>query len=97
MVVLLIVAAKAPLKLFVLTGIVSGKNGQLVSLVDESGEVSRVLCTVTIQNNQFRLSCKVEQKALISLVFGEGKEKTTYPIMLEEGYFSFSDHKPEQG
>ncbi|WP_316837027.1 DUF4369 domain-containing protein [Pedobacter nutrimenti] len=87
---LLLAAAKAPLKLFLLTGNVCGRNGQRVSLIDDKvGQSRQVLSTVTIQNDQFRLSCNVEQKTTVYLVFHEEKERKSYPLMLKEGHFNF--------
>ncbi|HWW40701.1 DUF4369 domain-containing protein [Pedobacter sp.] len=87
---LLLAAAKAPLKLFLLTGTVRGRNGQRVSLVENRMEQSgQVLSTVMIQNDQFRLSCNVEQKTTVYLVFHEEKERKSYPLMLKEGHFNF--------
>ena len=83
---LIITAAKASLKLFLVTGTVSGKNGQLVKLVhDFYGSSPEVLGSKTIQDNQFRISCKIDKNAPVFLVFEGGKDVIVCAVTLEEG------------
>lgn len=89
---LLGIAAKATLNLFLLTGTISGRNGQLVYLISEDRtDCSEVLCSVTIQNNAFRLSCKVWEARSAYLVIGKGKDEIRYPMIINQGHFSFSE------
>lgn len=86
------VAAKASLNLFLLTGTVSGKNGELVALIsEESSENGQILCSVTIRNNCFRLSSEQVNDGPAYLVFGEGNDKTKYPVRLRKGHFNFCE------
>lgn len=85
-------AAKASLNLFLLTGTVSGKNGELVTLIsEESSGNDQILCSVTIQNDCFRLSSEQVNDGPAYLVFGEGNDQTKYPVKLKKGHFSFCD------
>jgi hypothetical protein len=87
---LVTIAAKASLKLFLVTGTVFGKNGQLVKLVrDHYGQSPEILGSKMILNNQFRISCKVDKVSPVSIVFGEGKKMMVYTLILEEGHISF--------
>jgi hypothetical protein len=86
------VAAKASLNLFLLTGTTSGKNGELVTLIgDESTGNGQILCSVTIQNDRFRLSVQQFEEGPGYLVFGEGNDKTEYPVRLRKGHFCFCE------
>ncbi|TKC64076.1 hypothetical protein FBD94_06970 [Pedobacter hiemivivus] len=89
---IILIAAKASLNLFLLTGTVSGKNGELVALIsDEPTGNGQILCSVTIQNDCFRLSSEQVNDGPAYLVFGEGNDKTRYPVMLRKGHFSFCE------
>lgn len=92
--VIILIAAKAPLNLFLLTGTVAGKNGELVTLIsNETNGNAEVLCVVTIQNDCFRLSCQQFKDGPAYLVFGEENDKTKYPVMLRKGHFNFCETK----
>jgi hypothetical protein len=87
---LIITAAKASLKLFLVTGTVSGKNGQLVKLVhDFYGSSPEVLGSKTIQDNHFRISCKVDKIGPVFLVFDGGKDMIVHAVTFEEGHINF--------
>jgi hypothetical protein len=86
------IAAKANLNLFLLTGAISGRNGQLVYLIrDDHKDCPEVLCSVAIQHNVFRLSCQVAAVQSAYLIIGEGKDEIRYPITIDQGHFSFSE------
>lgn len=87
---LVTVAAKASLKIFLLTGSVYGKNGQKVELVrDVYGQHPQILASDTVRNNQFRFSCKVDEITPVSVLFQEGRVITSFTVILEEGQVSF--------
>lgn len=86
------IAAKATLNLFLLTGTISGRNGQLVYLIsDDQTDCPEVLCSVSIQHNAFRLSCQVKESRSVYLIIGEGKDEIRYLMTINQGHFSFSE------
>jgi len=88
--VLLFIAAKAALNVFLLTGTITGKNGQLAYLMcDEQNGGQEILCSVLIQNDRFRLSYQIDQQIPVCLVIGEGEDKIKCPIRINSGHYSF--------
>lgn len=88
---LISIAAKASLKLFLLTGTVLGREGQTVELIrDYYGSGFKVLAKTTIQNQQFRFSYEVDEVAPVVVLFKDGKTSTSYNIILEEGHITMN-------
>lgn len=81
------VAAKMPLKLFLVTGTISAKNGQTLKLVRYTeGQPPELLSSCRVYNNQFRMSCNVDKISPVSIVFEEENERIVYGLTLEEGH-----------
>lgn len=90
LIVLLVLAAKAPLDLFLLTGTVPGKNGYLVELVKGFyGNSPEILSSCTVQYNQFRISCPVEEEGPVTLVLRYGQSTACYEFFLKKGHCNF--------
>ncbi|MBE9601081.1 hypothetical protein [Pedobacter sp. MC2016-24] len=88
--VLLFIAAKAALNVFLLTGNITGKNGQRAYLIcNEQNGSQGILCSVLIQNDRFRLSYQGDQQRPVCLVIGDGEDKIKYPIRINNGHYSF--------
>lgn len=86
-ILIVIVAANMPLKLFLVTGTISAKNGQTIKLVRYTeGQPPELLSSCKVYNNQFRMSCKVDKVSPVSIVFDEESERIVYGLTLEEGH-----------
>ena len=87
---LLSTAALAKQPTFEVIGNVAGKDGLAVEIAKDFYGDQKVLGTDTIRNQQFHITCPVDEIIPLTLAIKQGKSWTTYTVILEEGKIQFS-------